>query len=118
MQYQQGDRLWIPDEEHAWLCGTVIFVSPSSIDLNTEFGLRKINIANLKGQMGVAKLEPCGNHLGESVDNLVDLDELSEGAILHHVRNRFSRKVIYTHVGSILVAVKNEESLLPSLPSQ
>mmetsp|Transcript_27478 Transcript_27478/g.37764 ORF Transcript_27478/g.37764 Transcript_27478/m.37764 type:complete len:1363 (-) Transcript_27478:153-4241(-) len=111
MQYQQGDRLWIPDEEHAWLCGTVIFVSPSSIDLNTEFGLRKINIANLKGQMGVAKLEPCGNHLGESVDNLVDLDELSEGAILHHVRNRFSRKVIYTHVGSILVAVNPFEKL-------
>lgn len=45
--------------------------------------------------MGIAKLEPCGNHLDEAVDNLVDLDELSEGAILHHIRNRFTKKVHY-----------------------
>lgn len=40
-----------------------------------------------------SKLEPCGNHLEDNVENLVDLDELSEGAILHHVRTRFVKKV-------------------------
>jgi myosin heavy subunit len=39
------------------------------------------------------------------------LDELSEGAILHHVRKRFVNKTIYTNVGAILVAVNPFENL-------
>ena len=42
---------------------------------------------------------------------MVDLDELSEGAILHHVRKRFVNNNIYTFVGSILVAVNPFKSL-------
>jgi len=53
--------------------------------------------------LGVVKLEPCGNHLDENVDNLVDLDELSEGAILHHVRNRFLRKVTDCFIYIIII---------------
>ncbi len=34
-----------------------------------------------------------------------------QGAILHHVRKRFSRGLIYTHVGAILVAVNPFEKL-------
>ena len=35
----------------------------------------------------------------------------SQGAILHHVRKRFSKGIIYTHVGAILVAVNPFERL-------
>jgi myosin V len=49
--------------------------------------------------------------VNEVVENLVDLDELSEGAILHHVRKRFKKHQIYTHVGAILVAVNPFERL-------
>jgi myosin heavy subunit len=36
---------------------------------------------------------------------------LTQGAILHHVRKRFTRGLIYTHVGAILVAVNPFERL-------
>ena len=58
-----------------------------------------------------SKLELCGSHIDDNIDNLVDLDELSEGAILHHTRKRFASKLIYTFVGAILVAVNPFENL-------
>ena len=42
----------------------------------------------------VSSLDICGSHLELEIENLVDLDELSEGAILFHVRKRFKKKVI------------------------
>lgn len=104
--YSVGERYWIPDEEHAWLVGTLRDFKNSVLEFTTDKGIRKFRVNDIK-----QKLDPCGNHLDDFVENLVDLDELSEGAILHHVRNRFVKKYIYTHVGSILVAVNPFENL-------
>ena len=106
MSYVVGDRFWIPDEENAWLVGTLKSGSASVLEFNTEKGIKKIKVSELK-----IKLEACGSHIDDNVENLVDLDELSEGAILHHTRLRFQKKLIYTHVGSILVAVNPFENL-------
>lgn len=102
-----GDRLWVPDELEAWLVGTVTSSTADKIELKVG----KSTKAFTKKQPEFSKLEPCGGHIDEDVDNLVDLDELSEGAILHHVRKRFVNKLIYTHVGAILVAVNPFERL-------
>lgn len=106
MSYSVGERYWVQHDEHAWLVGTLKEFKNSAFEFQTDKGTVKFRVADLK-----QKLEPCGSHIDDSVENLVDLDELSEGAILHHVRNRFNKKHIYTHVGSILVAVNPFETL-------
>lgn len=37
--------------------------------------------------------------LEQSCENLVDLESFNEGIILHHVKTRFNKQVIYTFVG-------------------
>ena len=105
MSVAVGDKLWIKHEEHAWLAGRVSKLDSVNATIDTEIGQLKIKLDEAK------KLEPCGSHIDDSVDNLVDLDELSEGAILHHTRKRYKTQAIYTNVGAILVAVNPFERL-------
>ena len=86
------------------MVGTLKSATSTILEFSTDKGIKKIKVAE-------AKLEACGSHIDDHVENLVDLDELSEGAILHHTRLRFQKKMIYTHVGSILVAVNPFENL-------
>ena len=88
------------------MVGTLKAATASLLEFNTEKGIKKVKVSEIK-----TKLEVCGSHIDDNVENLVDLDELSEGAILHHKRLRFQKKIIYTHVGSILVAVNPFEAL-------
>jgi myosin heavy subunit len=101
-----GDRVWVPHEDHAWLCGKITKYNPNeSSEISCDIGKLKLSTRD------VQSLEYCGSHVDDNVENLVDLDELSEGAILHHVRKRFQNQCIYTHVGAILVAVNPFERL-------
>ena len=75
------------------LCGTIQSISSTSIEFSTPWGTRKLPVGGVKAGDRIIKYEPCGSHLDDNVENLVDLDELSEGAILHHVRTRFLKKV-------------------------
>jgi myosin heavy subunit len=100
-----GDRVWLPHEEHAWLSGRVIKIDAIYATIDTDVGQIKIKTIEAN------KLEACGSHVDSPMDNLVDLDELSEGAILHHARKRYKNQTIYTNVGAILVAVNPFERL-------
>jgi myosin-5 len=100
-----GDRMWVPHDDHAWICGKITAVNSSGASISSDEVNFKISSAQLSG------LEHCGDHVDDDIENLVDLDELSEGAILHHVRRRFNNRLIYTHVGAILVAVNPFERL-------
>jgi myosin heavy subunit len=107
--FSVGDRVWTPDEKKAWFIGLV-----STVDEKGNYQIRSQEgevVKVKKNSDSYKKLELCGSHIDLDVENLVDLDELSEGAILHHVRRRFINKNIYTHVGSILVAVNPFEYL-------
>ena len=105
MAYAEGDRVWVPHDSEAWVVGRVTGVTNSRIEVLTDEGRVEVSKST------VPPIEICGGHLDDDIDNLVDLDELSEGAILHHVRKRYLRKVIYTLVGPILVAVNPFERL-------
>ena len=101
-----GDRVWAPHEEFAWLTGRIVSIDASkAVEVETEAGRLRIMPAD------AAKLETCGSYIEQDIHNLVDLDEMSEGAILHHVRKRYKDKKIYTHVGTILVAANPFERL-------
>lgn len=48
----------------------------------------------------------------QGVDNLLELGEFNEGALLHTIRQRFARKQIYTMIGSpILVSLNPYQKL-------
>jgi len=101
----KGDRVWVPHREDAWIVGHIKSINPKRAEVTTEKrGLIEVDLST-------TVLEPCGDHINHDIDNLVDLDELSEGAILHHVRKRFAKRAIYTYVGPILVAVNPFEPL-------
>jgi myosin heavy subunit len=121
-----GDHVWIQHEEEAWLAGILIQMSSTTYDIRTqERGIIKVLISEIN-----TKLELATDLFDVEVENLVDLgifnysiflthyhylpfyvEELSEGSILYHVKKRFKRKIIYTHVGAILVAVNPFENL-------
>ena len=106
MSIEVGDLVWVPSVEEAWVSGTVVKVSSDKLVVKTD---QQLEISVPKKDR--ALIEKCGHHLLLDVQNLVDLEELSEGAILHHVRKRYKNKYIYTHVGAILVAVNPFERL-------
>ncbi len=108
--YSVGDLLWIPHEKDAYVSGRVEAVAPTRLEVKLEGQLSNI-VFTVKPKESIPVFEPCGGHLRENVENLVDLDELSEAAVLYHVRKRFQKKLIYTSVGSILVAVNPFERL-------
>lgn len=105
VKIKEGDTVWFPHEEHSWLAAEVTKLGEKEAELRAHQEVFRCSTAQL------AALDLCGGHVREDVQNLVDLDELSEGAILHHVRKRFEKGLIYTHVGAILVAVNPFERL-------
>lgn len=105
--YAPGDRVWVPDEDDAWIIGTIVSYSAAKAEVRTDKGAKSFG----NKDPNYSRLEICGSHTENNIENLVDLDELSEGAILHHVRKRFTAKNIYTFVGAILVAVNPFEGL-------
>ncbi|XP_063171131.1 unconventional myosin-XV [Candoia aspera] len=46
-----------------------------------------------------------GGPSNDSVDDLTQLEELQESVVLHNIKRRFERGLIYTYIGSILVSV-------------
>jgi myosin heavy subunit len=105
-QLQVGDSVWVPHPEDAWLASTITSKTSKDTTVKTYDG-RELKVSKKDFDL----LEKCGRHLNLDVDNLVDLEELSEGAILHHVRKRYFSQKIYTHVGTILVATNPFEFL-------
>ncbi len=86
------------------MSGRVESVTTSKMEVKIDGELTN-TIYHIKAKEAVPIFDLCGGHLQENVENLVDLDELTEAAILYHIRKRFKKQLIYTFVGSILVAV-------------
>jgi hypothetical protein len=73
MSHHVGDRVWVPHNDHAWLCGKITRSDGGDV----EVGTTEVGKIIIKRQQA-SSLEPCGSHIDDQVENLVDLDELSE----------------------------------------
>lgn len=100
--------VWAPHPDLAWVAGkvrdadkssvTIDAIGGDSFQISTQDALR-IEIAN---QSSISNV----------YDNLVNLEEFNQGAIIHQLRNRYAKDGIYTWIGSILVSL-NPYKLLP-----
>ena len=110
--FDRDEWVFAPDKtgDKAWVPGRVVGAKDGpTVALELETGGRvEVTQKEFRG------MEVCGSSMNTDLDNLVDLDAFSEGSILHHVRKRFLEDRIYTHVGSILVAV-NPFQRLPGI---
>ena len=102
MSFRTGVKyVFVPDAKEKWLPAELItedVVAGHTVRVVGETRTRTLSPAESE------LASPCGQNMARDVENLVELEELSEGMVLYHVRARFHRDTIYTLVGSILVA--------------
>ncbi|KAH8082135.1 hypothetical protein JL720_8662 [Aureococcus anophagefferens] len=99
-ELDRGEWVFVEDAAEAWVLGKVEARSAGDVTVLVG-GERKV----IKLRKDGGNVADSGTSLNEDIENLVDLDSFTEGSILHHVRKRFQGDLIYTLVGSILVAV-------------
>ena len=101
--------IWVQHPEQAWITAVLEPRTPA------EPGSISVRLSH--GGGGVTQL-PRGDYAGvtqeeldNKCDNLVELERINEGIILHHVKTRYQLRKIYTFVGTILIAVNPYQRL-------
>lgn len=95
-------KIWIPHPIEAWIPATVILETPmNSIKVKTL----KNEELFIPGPLNHYDIVADGSLDDISCDNLVNLENFSEGIILHHIKNNYMSNKIYTFVGHILIAM-------------
>ena len=108
--FEAGSWVWIPDEEQMHVPAKVLgaFKAGEPGAVRTEDGEDVSLTPEQSKECTVANAE-C---LNSKIDNLINLNDLTENAILHNLRIRFKESIIYTNVSSILISV-NPFKMLP-----
>lgn len=97
---------WVPDNEKIWSVGEFI---------EEKNNILKLVIKDGGGIVTVAK-DACilisdPSIITESVDDLISLTQVNDAAILNCSRIRFMKKIIYTSIGSVLMAMNPFETI-------
>eukprot|EP00002_Diphylleia_rotans_P027698 TRINITY_DN555_c0_g1_i1.p1 TRINITY_DN555_c0_g1~~TRINITY_DN555_c0_g1_i1.p1 ORF type:complete len:1667 (+),score=409.67 TRINITY_DN555_c0_g1_i1:54-5054(+) len=114
--FAPGSKVWIPSEEEAWIPGEVYEVIGDGLSVRVPSGFvivkkdaNGVVVTTEKGQLYGKINEPTlrlkTDDMDESPDNLTNVPDLHEAAILGYLRDRQSREKIYTNVGMILLAM-------------
>ena len=105
-----GNWVWLPHEDLAWTPATIVANDGSY----TRYRLpdsSEVRLAN--NVIDPSQLESVSSSSREgTTSNLVNLDEMGEGAVIHALRQRYHTDSIYTNIGQILVSI-NPYKLLP-----
>lgn len=111
--YETGQWVWLPSSEEVAIPVKVMnkFQSGSKGTVKSEDG-RTIAVSAADSK----KMSLANPEVLKPLSDLIELDDLSEEAILHILRERFKRQTIYTNVSQILVSV-NPFDRLPNLYS-
>ena len=110
MAFDAGSWVWIPDQEDMYVPAKVLtaFKAGDPGKVQREDG-EEVSLSAEQSKECSAANPEC---LDSKIDNLINLNDLSENAILHNLRIRFKENTIYTYVSSILISV-NPFKLLP-----
>ena len=107
-------QLWIQHVDLAWTTATYLGPAEDKGKVNVKLNMNG-TVLSIPGPLHPPRIwgiyEKVSNEeLQAKCDNLVDLETINEGIILHHVKTRFQGRKIYTLVGTILIAVNPYQS--------
>lgn len=117
MRLDQGTRCWIPDSRKGWLA-----VNVTKVEFDDSSKTYKIELANDNNSDESFVVEtndltennenlPKLRNLDDTVDDLTTLSHLNEPSVLNSVKLRYSKKIIYTFSGIVLIAVNPFDKL-------
>jgi len=117
-----GDRLWLPDTDHVWLPGKLASIADGqavfrmAAPTSGADGTARGDEENPKDQTlptaSLAKYDQVVDQQLEGVDDICQLSTVGQASMLHTVRVRYVKQLIYTRVGRILVSL-NPFTALP-----
>lgn len=90
---------WVPDAQEVWLPGMLMEDKGQRMRVLIG-GERTIDV-----EKGKCREISDRSVIFETTDDLISLGEVNDSAILNSTRLRFSQKIIYTSIGSVLMAV-------------
>ena len=92
--------VWFHHKQKGWALGNL--VSRTGKRSVVKYEGRNISFKKKSGEV----VHVLPSVLQKDYDNLADMEDFSEGAILYHIRKRFlEKKTIYTYVGNVVVAI-------------
>jgi len=104
--------VWLPHEKFVWIPARAKFEDPVLKTFTYET-IDGEDVEFKEGKLDREKLERVSDiSMTSELDNLVNLDDFSEGAVLHQLRKRYASDKIYTSISTILVSI-NPYKLLP-----
>ena len=109
-KFEIGGWVWIDDEEERFLPAKVLkpFAAGEAATVETEDG-EEVKLDEEASKTVTA----CSTEaLDSTIQDLVQINDLSEMSILHLLRLRFKKDLIYTNISAILISV-NPFKLLP-----
>eukprot|EP00752_Nemacystus_decipiens_P006696 g6019.t1 len=111
LQSNSGPWAWVSDEKEGWVPARILKESGDSANVQLQTGAKK--------SVKRSEREPLWplNHssLARIEDDLVMVDAINQGLMVHNLRERYRRDLIYTWVGanhSVLVSI-NPFKMLP-----
>lgn len=109
-----GKLVWAPHPELVWVPGTVRHADSLTVEVETvDKEFLRLAVKDLKDSTLIIA---HANSL-QNFQNLIDMEEFNEGAIIHQLRTRYKQDDIYTWIGNILISI-NPYKLLPIYTSE
>ncbi|PFX28678.1 Unconventional myosin-X [Stylophora pistillata] len=99
--YEVGSRVWLLEGKD-WVPATVTESKGGQVTFRTEYE-KTYNIA--KESLNRQNVTAMHQTSVEGVDDMANLGDLHDAAILHNLHLRYTSDKIYTYIGSILCAV-------------
>ncbi|KAJ3645965.1 hypothetical protein Zmor_023581 [Zophobas morio] len=104
MEWSTGDLIWFDPGVGHWLPGEVLECHRSANVLTVQAVIngKPQTFALTDGEGSVRRRQDLGT---AGVEDMIQLTDLHEAALLWNLKLRYDRNLIYTYAGSILVAV-------------